>query len=172
MNVRPDRPQIVFRVLILAGLLLLTGCRGPSWRATSEARVVGIAGVDTIDVLRGLNTVKARLNGIDCPENGQPFGLRAKLLTSELAIGRAVTIVPESRDRYEPVFADVILPDRRFLKRELVAAGLAWHDTKYSKEPQLARLERREREARIGIWSEERTFAPWDFRADEKGEPG
>jgi endonuclease YncB( thermonuclease family) len=170
VNVGPGRPLVVPRLSLLVGLLLLAACRGPSWRATFEARVVGVTDGDTIVVLRDLNSVKVRLNGIDCPEKGQPFGSRAKLLTSEFSFGRAVTIVPRSRDQYGRIVADVVLPDGRVLNRELVAAGLAWHYTKYSKDEELVRLERQARAARIGLWSEERTVAPWDFRAGKRRE--
>lgn len=170
VNVGPGRPQVVPRLSLLVGLLLLAACRDPSWRATFEARVVAVTDGDTIVVLRDLNTVKVRLNGIDCPEKGQPFGSRAKRLTSELAFGRTVTIVPKSRDRYGRIVADVVLRDGRVLNRELVAAGLAWHYTRYSEDQDLARLERQARAARIGLWSEERTVSPWDDRADKRSE--
>lgn len=169
VNVGPDRRHIVFRVSVLVGLLLLTGCKGPSWRATFEARVVGVTDGDTIIVLRDLATVKVRLNGIDCPERAQPFGSRAKLFTSETAFGRTVTVKPKSRDRYGRIVADVLLPDGRVLNRELVAAGLAWHYTRYSKDPELVRLERQARETRVGIWSDGRAVAPWEHRAAARG---
>jgi len=44
---------------------------------------VGVSDGDTISVMRGGRAVKVRLNGIDCPENGQPFGTRAKQYTRE-----------------------------------------------------------------------------------------
>ncbi len=36
--------------------------------------------------------MKVRLYGIDCPERGQPFGGKARQLTSELAFGKVVTV--------------------------------------------------------------------------------
>ena len=120
VNVESDRRHFASWVSVLVGLLLLTGCKGPTWRATFEARVVGVTDGDTIIVLRDLATVKIRLNGIDCPERDQPFGSRAKLFTSETAFGRTVTVKPKSRDRYGRVVAEVVLPDGRVLNRELV----------------------------------------------------
>ena len=108
--------------------------------------------------------MKVRLNGIDCPEKRQAFGARAKQLTSELAFGKTVTVRPFGKDRYGRMLGDVVLPDGRVLNQELVAAGMAWHYTRYSKDETLARLERRAREARVGLWSEARPVAPWEFR--------
>ena len=130
-----------------------------------EAKVVGVSDGDTITVLDGRTRVKVRLNGIDCPEKRQAFGARAKQLTSELAFGKTVTVKPSGKDRYGRVLGEVVLPGGRVLNEELVAAGMAWHYTRYSKDDALARLERQAREARVGVWSEARPVAPWEFRA-------
>lgn len=134
-----------------------------------EARVVGVTDGDTITVLDGTTQVKVRLHGIDCPEKGQPFGARAKQLTAELAFGRTVTVRPAGADRYGRTLADVVLPDGRVLNQELVAAGMAWHYTRYSKHETLARLEQQARAGGLGLWSEARPVAPWDFREMLRG---
>ena len=48
---------------------------------------------DTVTVLREKTPVKVRLNGIDCPETGQPFGSKAKEETSELVFGKSVRVI-------------------------------------------------------------------------------
>jgi endonuclease YncB( thermonuclease family) len=141
-----------------------SGCRRRPSREPFDARVVGVADGDTITVLDGTTQVKVRLNGIDCPERRQAFGARAKQLTSDLAFGKTVTVRPFGEDRYGRTLGEVVLPDGRVLNQELVAAGIAWHYTQYSKDETLAKLERRAREARVGLWSEERPVAPWEFR--------
>ena len=169
----PRTPAI--RAAALAALLAalaagsLVACRAPRSTEPFEARVVGVADGDTLTVLHRGAQVRVRLNGVDCPEKGQAFGSRAKQFTSELAFGKTVAVRPFDTDRYRRVVADVVLPDGRILNRELVAAGLAWHYTKYSKDEELARLEQHAREARIGIWSDGRAVAPWEFRADRRG---
>ena len=157
---------------ILVALLLATAAgsachRRPS-REPFDGRVVGVSDGDSITVLHGRARVKVRLNGIDCPERRQPFGARAKQATSEMAFGQTVTVRPLSTDRYGRTLADVVLPDGRLLNRELVAAGLAWHFTRYSKDEELARAEQSARRARIGIWSEPRPVAPCEFRASSR----
>ena len=158
-------------ILLLVCLLSLPSCRGGAWRVPFEAKGVGVSDGDTITVLDGRTRVKVRLNGIDCPERGQPFGARAKQLTAELAFGKTVTVRPYGKDRYGRVLGDVVLPDGRVLNEALVAAGMAWHYTRYSKDATLARLERRAREAGLGIWSEGRAVAPWEFREAQGGKP-
>ncbi len=140
------------------------GCHRRPSHEPFDARVVGITDGDTITVLYGTTQVKVRLNGIDCPEKRQAFGARAKQLTSELAFGKTVTVRPTGKDRYGRTLGEVILPDGRVLNQELVAAGMAWHYTQYSKDRTLARLERQAREARVGLWSDARPVAPWEFR--------
>jgi endonuclease YncB( thermonuclease family) len=45
---------------------------------------------------------------------------------------------------------------------------LAWHFTKYSKDPTLKRLERDARNAQVGIWSLRNPTAPWEYRKNKK----
>lgn len=155
-------------VLFVVVSVALVACVRPSRREPFVGRVVGVADGDTITVLDGRSEVRVRLNGIDCPERGQPFAANAKRLTSELAFGRSVTVEPRDTDRYGRTIADVTLPDGRVLNRELVAAGMAWHYRRYSDDETLARLERRAREARAGIWSDPRPVAPWELRESRR----
>ena len=156
---RPKRASTLFLVLLLA-TFAASGCRRRPNREPFQGKVVGISDGDTITVLDGTTRVKVRLNGIDCPERAQAFGARARQLTSELAFGRPVTVRPFGKDRYGRVLGDVVLPGGRVLNEELVAAGMAWHYTRYSKDATLAGLERRAREAGLGVWSEGRPMAP------------
>lgn len=80
------------------GLVLL------SWVSVSTAeeftgKVIGVSDGDTVTVLRDKTPVKVRLNGIDCPETGQPFGSRAKDETSELVFGKSVRVIRRDTDR-------------------------------------------------------------------------
>ncbi len=51
--------------------------------ADFQGLVVSIHDADTISVMHDVKAEKIRLNGIDCPEKGQPFAQRAKQLASE-----------------------------------------------------------------------------------------
>ena len=63
-------------------------------------KVVGIIDGDTIDILTAeKTTIRIRLNGIDAPETGQPFGRNAKQYLSENIGGQIVRVVTHGEDR-------------------------------------------------------------------------
>ena len=71
-------------------------------------KVVGIIDGDTIDLLTAdKTTIKIRLNGIDAPETGQPFGKNAKQYLSGFIGGQVVRVVTHGQDRYGRTIGDV-----------------------------------------------------------------
>ena len=66
-----------------------------------------------------------RLCSIGALETGQDFGSRARQGASGPAFGKQVTVRPRTTDRYGRSVAEVILPERHSLNRELVRQGLA-----------------------------------------------
>jgi endonuclease YncB( thermonuclease family) len=158
--------RIVRRVGL--GLLLAIAIASAAF-ADFSGKVVGVSDGDTITVrTNDGRTVKVRLNGIDCPESHQAFGSRSKEFTSHYAFGQEVTIKEHGGDKYGRTIGDVILRDGRSLNTELVRSGLAWHYVQYSKDPELARLEKGARAAKVGLWSDPKAVAPWDYRHEGK----
>lgn len=159
------------RRFLTAFLLLIAY---PACAAEYPARVVGISDGDTLTVLTAeKQQVKVRLNGIDAPETGQPFGSRARQAASELAFGRQVTVREMDRDRFGRTVAEVILPDGRSLNRELVRAGMCWHFVKYAPDDRdLASLQAEARAAKRGLWSQPGAVPPWDWRSGKAAVPG
>ncbi|PKL79421.1 MAG: micrococcal nuclease, partial [Candidatus Melainabacteria bacterium HGW-Melainabacteria-1] len=51
----------------------------------------------------------------------------------------------------------------RSLNRELLRAGMAWHDRRHAPDAELAGLEREARQARRGLWGDSRAVAPWEW---------
>lgn len=149
-------------VQLLAGLLLLLPILASA--ATITGKVVKVVDGDTIDVLQDRLTVRIRLNGIDAPESGQAYGKKAKQFVLELAAQKVVKVEVFEKDRYGRSVGDVILPDGRYLNREIVRAGYAWWFRKYSKGQSLGRLEEEARLARRGLWQDKNPMAPWDWR--------
>lgn len=135
-----------------------------------EGRVVAVADGDTIEVLDAGRAVRVRLAGVDAPEQGQAHGAAAKRFTSETAYGREVVVEVRDVDRYGRAVAEVSLPDGSSLNRRLVAGGYAWHYARYSKDEDLARLEREARQTRAGLWRDPQPIPPWDFRRAERGD--
>jgi micrococcal nuclease len=145
--------------LLLAALMAVS-----SSEAAYTAKVVGVADGDTITVLRGTTQIRVRLDGIDCPEGGQDFSNRAKQFTSSLVFGREVLIEPRDIDRYGRTVARVFV-DEKDVSVELVTAGFAWHFTRYSSDPVLAKAEVDARSAKRGLWADPYVIAPWEFRS-------
>lgn len=150
-------------------LAVIALANGETW----TGKVVGIQDGDTITILRNGRQARVRLDGVDCPELGQPFGRNARERVSALAFGQVVVVRESSgragRDRYRRVLGQVILPDGRNLNRLLVAEGLAWWYRRYApRDVGLAGLEERAREARLGLWADEDPEPPWLWRSQRR----
>ena len=133
-----------------------------------RGRVVGVSDGDTIIVLRERHPEKIRLQGIDAPEKGQPFGERAKQFASRLTFDREVTVRVNGRDRYRRTIAEIVLPDGRSLNQELVRAGYAWWYRRYANDSVLANLELQARADRAGLWAGPNPVPPWEWRKIER----
>jgi micrococcal nuclease len=153
--------RAVLLVLLAVALSALAACArtGP----TFSGEVVGVADGDTISVLRDNQSVKVRLDGIDCPELGQAFGAAAKQFTSSLVFGRTVSVAVRDTDQYGRLVGRVYV-GRQDVSLEVVRAGYAWHYRRYSSDSALARAEREARAARRGLWADSRSVAPWEYR--------
>ena len=132
--------RYVINRLLLACFLLLAVCfLAPAslFGQTFSGKCVGVTDGDTIKVLRDGREAKIRLEGIDCPESGEPFSTKAKKFTSSLVFGKTVTLRVKETDRYGRLVARVLV-DGQDVSVALVQAGLAWHYTRYSSDPVLA----------------------------------
>ena len=128
-----------------------------------SGKVVGVSDGDTISVMHEGKPERIRLYGIDCPERGQPFGTKARKLTSRMVFGKIVEIKPVDKDRYGRTVAWVFVQGK-ILNVELVKAGLAWHYKQYSRDKDLALFEEEARGKRIGLWSDPNRIPPWKWR--------
>jgi micrococcal nuclease len=155
---------------LLLVMMLMTGFSGAllSQRQEYTGKVVAVADGDTFTLLRGREQVRVRLEGIDCPEKGQPFGNNARTALSDMVFGKEVRIAQTDVDRYGRVIARVFLSDGRNVNQELLRRGLAWHYTRYSKDEEYARLEAAARKNRAGLWADTRPIAPWDWRKGQR----
>jgi endonuclease YncB( thermonuclease family) len=139
-----------------------------------EWRVVNVADGDTITCLDdGKTQHRIRIDGIDAPERGQPFGNVARDRMAALAKGKTATIHGHGNDRYGRLLAAVEV-DGDDLGRRLVAEGLAWHYVQFNNDPRLAAAEKAARAAKRGLWADAKPVPPWEYRASErerKGQP-
>lgn len=130
-----------------------------------EGKVIRVLDGDTIEVLREKHPERVRLNGIDCPEKAQAFGMKAKQFTSDLCFGNVVSVEERGHDRYGRTIGGIKTADGIDVNHELVAAGMAWWYEKYSPhENQLKDLQEKSRSEKRGLWADPDPVAPWDFR--------
>lgn len=141
--------------------------------------VVGVSDGDTVTVLDGSNIQhKIRIQGIDAPEKGQPFGQKAKERMSDLVYGKEVRVEGDKRDRYGRSVAKVWVTPTDCPKCDktldaglaMLTVGLAWHYKKYEKEQhpedrgRYAFAEEEARAKRVGLWVDANPTPPWDWR--------
>lgn len=151
-------------IWVLAALLLGAPAGAFAW----SGKVVGVVDGDTIRVMREGRAEKIRLYGVDCPEQDQDFGSRAKQYTSRMVFGKVVEVDPVDRDQYGRTVAWVWIGGKS-LNKELLRAGLAWWYQHYaSMEKELRALEAEARKNKIGLWSHPHPVPPWDFRRTQQ----
>jgi micrococcal nuclease len=168
------------RVFFLIGLLAFVGC--DSRKLTHPTgKVVGVHDGDTITVLTpSKEQMKVRLYGIDAPELNQAFGRRAKEQLSDLVFGKEVRIEnskhkeidSSEKDQYKRYTGWVFVRSESgetCANEEMVKNGYAWWYAQYAKkERKLADLQDKAKKECLGLWSEGKQVAPWDFRSREE----
>jgi micrococcal nuclease len=152
---------------VLRAVLVLLMLPPATFTDEFTGRVVSIADGDTVTVLRDRERVKVRLNGIDAPEKGQAFGTTARKHLGDQIAKKTVKVVWKEKDRYGRTLGDVYFDDR-WIERELVRDGYAWHYTRYSKDKRLAEAETEAREKKRGLWQDREPVAPWEYRKHER----
>ena len=129
------------------------------------AKVIGISDGDTVTVLKNKQQIKIRLAHIDCPEKRQPFGTKAKQFVSDAIFGKMVTVVSDgTTDRWKRLIAVIKYDNNQNLNKNLVRNGLAMHFKRYSDDMSYDVLEQQAKQNKVGMWSQNKVIAPWDFR--------
>ena len=137
-------------------------------KIVTQGKVIKIIDGDTFDLLlKDNSTIRIRMNGIDCPEKGQPYYKNAKQGLAGFIFGKEVSIISTGKDRYKRTLADVYVGND-FINLKMIVAGFAWHFKKYSKNKTLAAAEVQAKSNNIGLWSLPSPVAPWDFRDAKK----
>ena len=155
--------------LLLSFLLIFSVCTASASKII-QGKVVSVADGDTITVLDAEKTQhKIRLQGIDAPEKAQAFGAKSKQALYEMVHGKTVQVSFEKSDKYGRILGKVLL-DGQDICHQQIKAGLAWHYKKYLNQQPLAdrdaysASETAAKNEKLGLWSDPRPVAPWDFR--------
>ncbi len=95
-------------------------------------KVVGVHDGDTITGLdEDQKQFKIRLDAIDAPELGMPFGQASRKALSEKVFGKQVVVIVKTKDRYGRTVGHVLL-DKKDMNLEMLEAGMAWHYAHYA----------------------------------------
>ena len=139
-----------------------------------EGRVVGVHDGDSITLLDADNRQhKIRLDGIDAPELGQPFGRASKKHLVDMLAGREAVAECHKIDRYRREVCRVLV-DGADAGLEQIRAGMAWYFRRYANElppdrrQQYADTEARAKAEQRGLWVDAEPVAPWDWRAQSR----
>jgi endonuclease YncB( thermonuclease family) len=124
---------------------------------TFEARVQGVV-------------MDFRLEGVDAPERDQPYGDKATAALREILEGQQVVMIPSDTT---PTYGRTVVRVWRGaleVNLEMVVRGLAWFDSRYSRDASLYDEESRARDQKRGVWSLplEQRVEPWVWRKEKR----
>jgi endonuclease YncB( thermonuclease family) len=170
----PIRVTPMKRSTRCAAVLLTMLALGIAHADTIEGRVVGITDGDTITLLDAdKRQHKIRLDGIDAPESGQPYGGAAKRELSDLAFNQDAVAECSKVDRYGREVCRVLV-DGADVCLAQIQAGMAWFFRRYAKELPPDRRERyadaevQAKTERRGLWGDAAPVPPWEWRQPKR----
>lgn len=141
--------------------LLFTDCAFAQYVYIGE--VVHIEDGNTLTILVDGQTRKIRLSDIDAPDLQQPFGTEAKRELAALVLNKEARVVEVDSSSNEHIIGRVYIDDMD-INAMLVRRGYAWVSRKHSKDTALYRLERKARDRGRGLWADEGSVPPWQWR--------
>ena len=151
---------------VLAALVLMVWAAS-AWAGSPgyQGRIAKALDGDSLIVVVGGRRIEVRLQGIDCPEWGQPWGQEAKRFTAGF-VGKPVRLLPRDVDRRGRLVARVILPGGKDLGLLLLARGLAWWYARYAIDDRAyARAWWGAVRQGRGLWGDDSPqVPPWDWR--------
>ncbi len=120
---------------------------------TFTATVTSVVDGDTVRVtLDDGSALPVRLDGINCPETGEPYSTQARNATRVMLFTKRAQLKGTDVDRYSRLVARVVV-EGLDMSLELVKSGLACHFTRYSSDQRLASAERDARLKGLGFWT-------------------
>jgi endonuclease YncB( thermonuclease family) len=131
-----------------------------------QPKVISVYDGDTLKVVQNGQQTTVRLQGIDAPEIGQPFGTKSRDHLAALAKGKMVTVHEHGHDKYGRTLGRIEI-EGEDVNQTMVADGMAWHFRRFDKSAELAAAEEKARDAKRGLWADKASVPPWEWRAGE-----
>lgn len=160
------------RILLLAAALAVTTTGAAPTGPALTGRVVGVSDGDTLTLLTPDRVRhKVRLDQIDAPESGQPWGADARRRLSSAVFNRTVTVRSSGKDRYGRTLGRVEAGGTD-VNAAMVRDGAAWAYRQYLTDRRMIRLEADARNADRGLWAlpDSQTTPPWEWRAAKRAD--
>ena len=134
-----------------------------------SGKVISVYDGDTITVSTTDNQkIKIRLYGIDAPElKKQPYGKASRDYLQRLILNKTVEVTDLGKDMYSRTIAKIFYKNE-YINLKMVSTGNAWHYSAYSKDLDLKEAQITAKEHDVGLWKNELSVAPWEWRALEK----
>ena len=156
------------RLIFFTWLLFFNGVEAQNKSIVSSAgktgTVVKIIDGDTFDLLtKEKNTIRVRMNGIDCPERKQDFYRVSKDALADYIFKKKVRLVTTGRDRNKRTIA-VVFCNGENINLAMIRNGYAWHYKKYSADTNFAKAEKQARIEKKGLWQMSNPVPPWEYR--------
>ncbi|MEH6569183.1 MAG: thermonuclease family protein [Halioglobus sp.] len=171
-------PCYSFFLLFL--MVLANGIQAASEISDYEGWVITVLSGDTVRVLDGSNRMTTvRLQSIDAPQRGQPYGEEARKYLASLLSGKEVKVKPIGIDDFGNTIGTIWVepPKCRTCKKTLdvnyalLEVGMAWWYQHFAKKQSSENRERYEaaqskaKSSKLGLWADPEPEAPWDWRA-------
>lgn len=140
-----------------------------------RAKVARVLDGDTVIVANAWGQTKIRLDSIDCPEDGQPWGNIAKAGLIKLVGGRTVVLEEHGQDSHGRTLATIYVRHAngnawQNVNERMVTLGHAWVMRAYydhlpkDRQTKLNHLEGWAKSKKVGLWRTVNPIPPWQWR--------
>ncbi len=145
------------------------------------AKIIAVIDGDTVLIRLDGRLVKIRLAEIDAPEKAQSFGETSKRSLSGMVLGKQVTVVSQTVDKYGRLVAHLYITaprptegrasggaplagDRLDVNAEQIRRGMAWEYSYFHTNKALIALQDEAQKAPGGLWAQSNPTPPWIWR--------
>jgi micrococcal nuclease len=140
-----------------------------------KAKVQRVIDGDTVIIDQKGKKIKIRLDSIDCPEDGQPWGNTATAGLVKMIGGQNVEFEVFGTDKYGRTLATIYATCKKTgrqinVNEQMVMKGHAWVMPQFydhlpqERKNQMHTLENWAKSKNVGLWGTENPTAPWLWR--------